>query len=1018
MSLKSAILVLSLGILVAPLGAIEPLTPIAFDLGVDFARLCTEIDDRGACDSSNMYGDRVGSAGTRFGSHLINEIAVSTNPFSSLFSATIATSNIQINILIGVSGNTIYYSTQDTVSSWSILYRGLSTPNQRFTFAVAQNLIFMTGNALTDPVFKFDVAASSFSPALLSFSTATAVIYAKYLLWEKGYMLYGNVRDVRNGLAISTTYYDDRVYYSFELQPSSVTVDRFLNITPGDGEYITGLTSKRSSSVGTSIVEVYKKSSISSISFIRLNPAGEGGDQSVARIAYGFGHVGDSPPENIGSWDVMLSQSGILQWNGGLLTRANLEAERVVISNKIKPLIDKLIRRNTYAKSILKHYPKSNYLIFAYEDPDLFPRNALNSSMFYDLVTGEWWPMKNFIIGSIETDNGPNGTGKIMYGDGMDGYAHFADDPLDSDDSPKQISLEAMETLDGWKNAGISNTVAVVGTASVSLTLSPSVLYSSITKNFVMPMGEWYDKSQSSGTDKFSFKVYPSSIGFLTSLRVDLLVQDVQGHFDENFSSVTLSSAALTAGSSAWTTIDIAFSSFPLRNEWTNFETESVPFARNSTRFGLRFVATATADLTLYFDDVRFKQATNNPLNPFRLTKQFNFGTMAEKDFKQIVVLREKQRDSTFNIDVLTGQGQLANSITVPRDIPQEIFVCGLSSIPGISKMSSIDFSIIGGTRSLQNFSGSLRLPFDFENGAADKNYIYAFDSFGNKLVKIDRSSMTVFVSTYGSLGTGTTSFNYIQEIAVETPEKGNLLIVDHMNHRLKEHRKSDLSFVRQYGQLGNQATSFYNVTGVDWDARSIYVGDDGNQRIVRMDREYIVQAQAKLDINTIGNVSVRVGPRFLYCAYNRGSNNQVFFIDVVLEKRNKSDLSLISRKTLRPTTTTVASTYTIRGSIALHSKYLIVTFNDGALDAGNFYIQKLLQSDFSVVLEKVFSVPNFGLIGDNLSRETEQKTEKINLEVLPNSYVQLRFYSKDELDTSFKLSNMAFVVEKKEYIQ
>ena len=150
------------------LRGIEPLTPVSFGRGVNYTKICSEVLDDEACESSNMYGDRQGSAGTRNGSHRLNTTAVSTNPFSSLFSCTIATGSKRFNVLIGVSGNTIYQSTDDVFNKWSVLYRGLVTHNQRFSFAPAQGNVYMTGDALTDPIFKWDVAASSFGLAILN----------------------------------------------------------------------------------------------------------------------------------------------------------------------------------------------------------------------------------------------------------------------------------------------------------------------------------------------------------------------------------------------------------------------------------------------------------------------------------------------------------------------------------------------------------------------------------------------------------------------------------------------------------------------------------------------------------------------------------------------------------------------------------------------------------------------------------------------------------------------------------
>lgn len=988
--------------------AVEPLTPISFSGGVDYSRICTDVADERACDSSNMYGNRVGAAETRNGSHRLNSTAVSTNPFSALWSGTISTGSLRINVLIGVSGNRIYYSTDPVFDRWRILYSTLVTPNQKFTFAVAQGDVYMAGEALTDPIFKWDVAASSFTAAILSASTWTAVITAKYLLWENGYMLAGNVREIRNGLTNQTTYYDDRVYYSYLLQPSSFSVDRFLNVSPGDNDFITGLTSKRTSTVGTSLIEVYKTAAVYGAVFSILNPTGEGGDQKIVKIADGFGHVGESPPENIGTFDVVLSRDGILQWNGGLLTRDRLEVERVPISGQIKPLIDKLVRRGTYKKSIVKHYPKSNFLVLAYEDPDIFPKGRLNSVMFYDLLTGEWWPLKNWIVGSLETDKGPEGTGTLLYGDGMDGYVHVADDPKDSDDSRKEISIDAMEKTNGWATAGISNSVLAVGTASLTLSLNNNT--SSITKVFIMPLGEFYDKTETTGTDKLSFKIAASSRGFLTRLRVDLQVEDVQNQFNINFSSVVISSAALAAGSSVFTTIEISLSSFTLLDAWVNISSPSIPFARNFTRFGLRFVATATADLTLFFDDVRLVQATNNPLNAFRLSKRFNLGVMSNKDFLQAVLVREKQRDASFSVDVLSDQGELKNTEQISAETGKEIFICGFSSAPGISRLSSLDFSSLGGTTSLSATA------FDFETGNADGQTVWAFDPQNNFIAKITRSSMSVFVSTYGSLGSGATNFDYVQDISPETADAGNLLVTDHMNDRLKEHRKSDLSFVREYGQLGEGSTSFYNPTSADWDSKSIWVLDDGNQKIKKFSRAYAFEGEAKLDINTIGNGIIRAGPDILFDAYNRGSDDAIYFTDVVLEKRNKSDMVLRNRVVLRPEGSVASSSYSILG-LALHSKFVFVSFNDTALDDGTYYIQKRLQSDLSLVQELKTGAKFTGMFADGLARELALATKAVNLNILTQPYVQLRFYQRGELESPFKLTSMALVAEKLPYV-
>src|SRR3990167_1541259 len=343
----------------------ELLAPIGFGKGVNYSRDCKDIADDEACDSSNMVGDRRGSASVRNGSKRLISQAVSTNPFTALYRTVITTAGVPINVLIGVSGDTIYYSTSNPITHWSILYRGLTTPNQKFSFATAKNLIFMTGDALTDPMFKWDVPASSFSPVFVSIASNTAVFYAKYLLWESNYLFAANVRDYKDLTRLST-YYDDRIFYSYLLEPSSFTVDRIINVSLGDGEYITGMTTKRSVNEGAAVIEVYKPSSIHEVSFTKADPIGEDGDIQISRVAQGFGNVTDSPPQNLGYYDAMFSKEGLILWDGGRRNRLSVETEKTIFSEPIRPVIQKLINRNSYKNAILKYYPKNKWIMFAY----------------------------------------------------------------------------------------------------------------------------------------------------------------------------------------------------------------------------------------------------------------------------------------------------------------------------------------------------------------------------------------------------------------------------------------------------------------------------------------------------------------------------------------------------------------------------------------------------------------------------------------------------------------------------
>lgn len=993
----------------------ELLTPIGFGKGVDYTRSCTDVADDAACDSSNMVGDRRGAAWVRNGSKRLITQAVSTQPFTALYRTVITTAGIPINVLIGVSGDTIYYSTSNSISHLSILYRGLNTPNQKFSFATAMNLIYMTGDALTDPIYKWDVPGSSFSAAfLVPNSTYTAYIYAKYLLYESNYLFAANVREIRD-LTKPSTYYDDRVYYSYLLELSSFTLDRVLNISLGDGEYITGMTTKRSVNEGAAVIEVYKPSSIHEVSFTKADPIGEDGDIQISRVAQGFGNITDSPPQNLGDYDAMFSKEGLILWDGGRRNRLSVETEKTVFSENIRPIIQKLIDKNSYRNAILKYYPKNKWIIFAYEDPNKFPKGVPNSCMIYDLITGQWWPLKNWIIGSMEVMEGFNDDGKLIYGDGKDGHIHITDDPSESDDARREISIDPMESMASWFGSdGISTGMPVgtvmEGTASIRLTMTPTVIFASMSRVAVLSLGEYYDKSVSSGADKISFKVFPSSIGNLQVLRVDLQVGNAKNQFDDNYSSIIFSSVALTAGTSAWSTLEVSISSFPLLKKWIDISSPSLPFANNFTRFGIRFVSTSVGHLNLYFDDVRFVSANKTPLNPERLTKRFNFGTLNDKDFIQVILSREKQRNASFQIDMFTGFGKLGNSVTIAKDLPKELFVCGFQGSTGIAKLSGTDFSFLESTQTNSDTY------FGFENGAWDGKYLFTYDVQKNRLTKIESSSMTVIASTFGSFGTGQSNFDYVQEIALEKGDNGVMMMTDHMNNRIKVHSKSDLSFIQEFGQLGTGTTSLWNPTGIDFDDKVVIVGDDGNQRLAWFDRNFNFIFDVKLDINVIGNITIKIDGSYVYIAYNKGSPNTTYFYDVILEKRNKGDGSLITQTIVRPMGVTVNSTYTLRGSIGIYSKFVLISFSEKPFDSGTNYIQKRLTEDLSIVSEYSSGQHNYGVIGDNLSREPVFLSQKINLGVLSDPWLQLRFYSKNENESSFKLNDMTFYAEKLNY--
>lgn len=986
--------------------------PVNFERSVDFSRDCKDIADNAACDSSNFIGDRNGSIRPRYGSKRVISQAISTQPFSALFSACISSSTEKaFNVTIGVSGDSIYISTDDVQTDWRVLYSGLRTRNQRFSFAVANNIILMTGYALTDPIFQYNVSQSSFAPLILvSASSSTAYIYAKYLLYESNQLFAANVREASSSTPSTT--YKDRIYYTPILQLSSFTISRYIETSVGDGEEITGLTSKRSATEGRVIIEAYKPSSVNEISYTDASPSGEGGDIRVTNIGKGFGHIAESPPENIGDWDVVFSKDGLLLFDGGRRSRINVEAERIVFSEKISPIIEKLIRRNTYKSAILKYNPKNKYIYFIFEDPDKFPKGVLNSVYVYDLLTTEWWPYDGLTIGSIALKKECNGREGVIYGDGIDGYIREFENPINANDARKEMPLDNMDTTFGWSGAGISNTTMVEGTASLKLTVLASS-EASIGKIAVFNLSEWPDKSETTSRDKLSFKIFPSSVGVLSSIRIDLLVNDSINFFDSSCSSVTLSSAALTQGTSQWSTIEIAFSSFPIRADWVDISSPSFPFANNMTRFGLRFVATTGGGGTvnLYIDDLRFVGESEAPINPSRLSKRFNFNSLADKNILQLILNRTKSRDTGYKIDTFSGFGKFENTISQSRDIGTEIFVCGYNGSTGVSKLSSIDFTEIDSTKTLD------RSAFNFNVGAYDGKNLFLADQQNDRLVKIlVSSSMKVFSSTFGTVGSGTTNFNFIQDIKIEKPDEGLIYLIDHTNNRQKIHKKSNLTFVKQHGQLGSGSTSYHAPTSIDFTDKEISVGNDGNQKITVSDKDSKFLREKKIDINTVGDISIAMDEENLYAAYTKGSEVSSLFYDVILEKRNKGTLEVLNRRVLRPEGVVANSTYTLRGQIALKSNFVFVPFSDDYSFSGGNYIQKFLKDDLQLVSQHRTNGRNFSVIGDGLIRESWTANDKLNLKMLPDPYIQIRIYQEGDLDSVFKLNSMTFYSEELEF--
>mgnify|MGYP001609138190 CR=1 FL=1 len=1001
-TLKS-ILIMSIFTSQLAYSAISELQPVSFGGGVDYKSDCSEIRNDRSCDESNMISDYLGTAFKRNGSKRYITQAVSTNPVNSTIRVYQSTGATTKKALIMTSWDGIYKSTGDITPYWIKIDSGLAH-NQHFSFVAMKNKIIMTGDRLTDPIKQLDITVNTSTPVpLIAFDPSTTSINvnirAKYNIQSRNYYIAGNVADITAG----TTYYPSRLFYSLLDIPSSMTALRYIDYRTDDGEEITGM----GELFGR--VHIFKPSSIGELSFTILNLIANGGDQILTPIVQGFGLLAPRTLANTGQFYIFLAKDGIRMWDGGRRNRLTVTEESRIISTNIEPVIKDIIRYNTFNNCSGIYYPKKQWYIFSYEDANKFPRGRANSVMIYDLVTGEWHPQKNWNAECFAIQDGITDNGELFYGDSTDGYVYLADREQNQNDARKEISIDNMDSTSTWVGgSGKPEWRNVVeGSASLKMTLSAVESSSSISKSAVIDIGAWSDQTKVTKSDLLEFKVLVTSLTNLTSLRVDLEVNNNINMFDQNFTSVTISSTAIANSSTPWATIGIALSSFPILDNWVNISSEAIPFANTLTFYGIRFVATSPAlGCNVYIDDVRVVQGTENPLNSFRTSKQFNYGTSASKRWRQLILSAEKSADSKFFVDVFTDFGQFSKRIEISTSFAKELYVSGLGGRENVSRINSVDFSVIQATESTDRSYSALR-PI-----TVDEKFIYGGDHYNNRIVKISKSSMTssVFVSTFGSFGSGTTTFNVIYQMAVDD---GFLYVCDFGNNRVKVHDKNNLKFVNAFGTLGNGATSFHNPSGVAVDDTNLFVANDGNYSISKLNKttgKYIDSVD--LNLSNIGDTTLAVDDRYLYAMHQIVAPSDITYSDIQLEKRNKSDLKLINKVLIRPETApNYISSYTITGDLGITDDYIYVSFTDDAniIQGGNFFIQKRLKSDFSLVKEYKSKTLQFAIAGNGLSWRAKRQNIVRDLES-EGTYIQIK-YSDNELDNSMKLYNQSLLV-------
>lgn len=981
-----------------------------FGGGLNVGSVASEIGDDESPDMVNFVNDRQGASFKRNGSKRYISQAISSNPVNSLFRAYVSTRTEVRKALLMTTRDKIYYSTDDVNPSWILVSSNLYH-NQRWNWVMMNKLAIGCQEGLYNDIKQFDIVTGSYTNLFQTDGSTTFPnmrLRAKYPLVTRNYLLLANVVDVSSFAALteSTTYYPSRVHYSLLAQQSSFTATRYLDIRTDDGEEITGVGELNL------YVHIFKESSISELDFTVLNLSPLGGDQVLRQIVKGFGLYASATLQNIEDGYILGTKDGLRFWDGARRSRLTLEEESRNISVKIKPIIDRCIKAGTWRNAVGKYYPKKQWYVLSVEDPLKHPRGRNNFSLVYDLTTGNWFPFKNWLANCFTSMDGIGDNGELLYGD--EGYVHYADVDTKINDSRLEMVIDPADSTTPWLRS-IRDIVNVKeGTGAIKIHTIGNIRMSSTTFMKVINAGEFYDKSRIiPNRDKLSFKVYVDSLTNLSSFTVSMERRDITGEFDNDFSSVSFSSSALTGGNTSWTTIEVLLSSFPIRPDWISLSSETLPFADTLTFYGIRFVMFTTGVSSMTFDDVRIVQgggAESNPLNAYRYTKQFDFGTTADKRFRMVVLNRELSANGKINIDVINNFGQISKRIVSEGGFPKELFVCGYGGTMTVAKLNSVDFSLLEATSSLSPDA------FDFRYGAADREFVYVGDKTNDRLVKINRSSMNaiVFASTYGALGSGTTNFNVIHQI---DDDDDNLAICDTGNNRIKIHRKNDFGFVAAFGQLGLGATSYHAPTGIAADKDFYYVGNEGNSDIKKITKSSGgLVLDVDFNVNTVAEVTLKVDDKYLFAAYNSISDADINFKDVILERRDKQSLDILQRVVVKPVNVVVNSTYAIKGSISLTSDFVVISFTDDDNGNGSWYIQKRLKSDVASIADEYKSNrEHFTPIANGLTFKPTREDQYENLD-LTGAYLQLNYSESDplgntSLDNSFKLFNQAFLV-------
>lgn len=970
----------------------------SFGKGINLNQLATEIDPAQSPDMCNCVSEPVGAAKPRNGTERLFAQAVSSFPVTSLYKIYAGTSSEKA--LIFTNKNSIHYTTGGFIP---IVYQATNTLTEydNFEWVQMQDKAILLGGYDND-IKEFDPITKKVNKVFVSSTLPVGNIYvrAKHGLVIKNYLMLSNVMISTNANFETnlSTIYPSRTYFSKLDSRSSFTAFNFIDFATGDGEEITGAGSIYGNA------NFFKPSKIQEVAFTVLG--GNNGDQVATEIVNDFGLRASKALVSARLYYAFAADDGIRVWNGSRTSRLTPSDESRVISDDIKPIINKLIRLNTYTQSVLNYYPKKEWLIFSYNDPLKSTKNRLNSMMIYDFKIGQWFPFCGISAQALTVQSGLGDGGELFYGDN-DGYIVEMDKYTRANDMRREIVIDSVDTPSDWVGSTPEANNVKTGTTSAMISVTVAVPQSSMTRIGTFNFGVWQDNAKITRSDKLEFKVFSTNIQNISSLRVDLEVNTVSSAFDTNFSSVTLASSTFSGGDRAWTTFEIPLSSFPIRSDWVDFDSETVPFANTLFFYGIRFVLDGVSVSSVCIDDIRVVQATDeNPINFYRFTKLFDFQSENEKNIGSMLLTLDKAPTTNLNIDVYNNFGSRVRTEPIASDVANEVISVNYTT-GTLAVLNAYDFDVI--RTSVISTSAS-----QFYNGVANSDYIWLNDRDNNRILKLNRNNFGV-LSMFGSFGSGTTNFNLIHQTAINDT---HLVAVDQVNQKIKQFNQKDNSFVREIGGLGSSTNTakFHQPTGIAVNNNNIFVSDEGNYRWVKFDISTMgFVDSAAIDYNTLGETTFAMDEKSLYAAYISGVEDSSTNSEIILEERNIANYEIKNRTVVKPLGVETGAAYGHTGDICLLGKYIFIVFNDNEDDLANanFFIQKRLKHGFDLVKEKKFPKQRMSsLLGDGMAYKPKTNTQLINLKA-DGRYVQLKYYGSS-MDNDFTIYNQSFLLDVK----